>query len=424
MLCLVKISVLVLSVGLFGLIFPNHSAAITIFIDGMNRGTTWDDLTNWSGGPAERDAYLMNSELGKELKKKDIKQEQLEWNGDVAGEKLTNVTADRLYQRIKEIRNNPKTKNEPINIVAHSYGTVIAYNALDKLSNDPSSKNIKIDTFTTMGSPLGKQNFLDPKGLAFKVHDLKNVNQWTNLWADNDNISGKIDVGSGRVKNIQIDKDINSKKGVIYDENKNLFWHRAYYTPIENLKVKSTGEVINWNIPKDYANALMSGKIESFKGVISLQESRKDESPGQQKQVSGHKEGDKVNLAKYESMSKKDLRNEMEQKFGPNDKYEKMSKRELISALTGISKEKIHTSDKSKASGKDLDDYEKMSKSELRKEMEKTFGRSAKYDKMSQREMISALTGIPKDQVHASKEKDKHDSSKKQGHKDKYDKKG
>ena len=246
-----------------------------------------------------------------------------------------------------------------------------------------------------------------------------------------DNISGKINIPG--VKNIQVDKDVKNH-GTWYSQDvektmpdgtkkvANLksvsIWHAAYYTPIENLKLKSSGEVINWNLPKDYANDLISGELKSFKGVLSLQDSGRGEAPGQQ--VSGHKEDTKKSLAQYESMSKKDLRKELEQKFGYNEKYDKMSKRELISALSGVPKEQVHASgndpkkpDKqAEPKGKSLDQYEKMSKGDLRKELEKKTGEKGKYDKLSTRELISALTGTPKDQIHVAKDKDKKDQSK------------
>lgn len=163
-------------------------------------------------------------------------------------------------------------------------------------------------------------------------------------------------------------------------------------------------------------------RLKSFKGVIDLPspDDHKAEIPtphvaspkaGQVKSV--HK-GEKINLEHYENMSKADLRKELGKKLGSNAKYDKMSKRELISALTGVPKEKIHasSSDKGKESGKDLDHYENMSKSDLRKEMEKKFGHNKDYDKMSAREMVSALTGVSKEKVHMDG-KDKEEEAKK-----------
>jgi hypothetical protein len=285
-----------------GLIFPCQSIAITIFIDGMNTGISTNELNPLDSNVHARDSsYLMDSELGRELKKKDNKQEYINWNGSVAGEYQTNIAANNLYDRIKALKSDPKTIDEPINIVSHSYGTVIAYNALDKLNNDPLTKNIKINTLTTMGSPLGKQDWLDLKnrinkifikekigdkigelaaadfkaiGLVKGPYKLSNVKEWTNLWANNNNISGKINIPG--VKNVQVDKDVKNH-GTWYSQNvektmpdgtkkvtnfKSIsIWHAAYYTPIENLKLKSTGEVRNWNLPKDYANPNYSRKV-------------------------------------------------------------------------------------------------------------------------------------------------------------------
>jgi hypothetical protein len=152
-------------------------------------------------------------------------------------------------------------------------------------------------------------------------------------------------------------------------------------------------------------------------------------SPNSQKKVGGEetatgpKEGvaqKSKSLEQIEGMSKKELREELAQKLGYSSQYDQMSKRELISSLTGISKDQIHASgndpkkpDKqAEPKGKSLDQYEKMSKEDLRKELEKKTGEKGKYDNLSQRELVSALAGVPKDQVHISKEKDKKDQSK------------
>lgn len=163
-------------------------------------------------------------------------------------------------------------------------------------------------------------------------------------------------------------------------------------------------------------------RLKSFKGVLDLPspEDHKAEPPTPKVSSSKYRQGksspkeQKINLQNYENMSKADLRKELGKKLGPNAKYDKMSKRELISALTGVPKEKIHasSSDKGKDPGKDLDHYEKMSKSELRLEMEKKFGHNKDYDKMSAREMVSALTGVSKEKVHMDG-KDKEEEAKK-----------
>lgn len=248
------------------IILPNADA-ITIFIDGMSTENTVTGMKHEAIG--QREPYLIKSPLATELKVKDPKQVNLPWTGDISNIKEWNDTAvEDLKNLIKVFKASPKTKDEPINIVSHSFGTVIATRALEELQSE--RPELKINSLTTMGSPLGDQPEIIPsiiekfgvegsKGKEQLAQVLKqalpepkplsNVNDWTNVWADLDNISGQIKVEG--VKNIQIDKD---KDAIAREKDPRIksvdVWHEAYYKGVH------IGE-INWDIPKDYSDKIL-----------------------------------------------------------------------------------------------------------------------------------------------------------------------
>jgi hypothetical protein len=90
-------------------------------------------------------------------------------------------------------------------VVAHSWGTVLAYIAISK------NKNIEISKLVTLGSPLNAQNTTvrDFAREALGRWDLdrvsvpNNVKTWANYWGRCDAISGPIDVV--KKQNIEID---------------------------------------------------------------------------------------------------------------------------------------------------------------------------------------------------------------------------
>jgi len=151
-----------------------------------------------------------------EGEKKDIP-----WSGNIyPGTYDARIATNMLKEEIVELAKY----NEPINIVSHSYGTVIAYIALNELQSNDETKHIKIDSLITMGSPLGENvntsasNYgetmdivkdlarIGDLKLPSKLAPLENVKGWTNVHSAGDYVSGVINVSG--VKNIQIDEVI------------------------------------------------------------------------------------------------------------------------------------------------------------------------------------------------------------------------
>lgn len=73
-------------------------------------------------------------------------------------------------------------------LIAHSLGTVVAYEALHAFAGNPRWANIK--TFITLGSPLGIPNLifdaLVPRPLGGKGHWPPGITRWTNISDDGD----------------------------------------------------------------------------------------------------------------------------------------------------------------------------------------------------------------------------------------------
>ena len=108
----------------------------------------------------------------------------------------------------------------PLVVVAHSWGTVLAYIAISR------NTKISVDKFVTLGSPLNAQSDL-VKGFTNdtlarwnigSVTALQNVKTWTNYWEGCDVISGSIDVL--KKNNITIDTNWRDEWGTC---------HEAYY---------------------------------------------------------------------------------------------------------------------------------------------------------------------------------------------------
>lgn len=84
------------------------------------------------------------------------------------------VEADKHNRTFKEIVRNrvieifKKHRNDEIFLVGHSMGSIIAYDALTFLSKD-----IKIDTFVTIGSPLGQPYVVSKTASELNAHSIK-----------------------------------------------------------------------------------------------------------------------------------------------------------------------------------------------------------------------------------------------------------
>ena len=195
----------------YQLVFTLQANARTIFIDGISPGKTFKieqgkemlqrAVGNLGLTPKRREvSYLYKSHLGKEISSKDPEGRAIvPWNGDALDETEVNRVIDATIKTI-EIAHD---KGEKINIVSHSFGTAIAYNALEILANpeenkerlnkldikakDLKDKRIEINTLITMASPLSGREAFDED---LKTPAKLNVKNWLNYYTDAGDIAG------------------------------------------------------------------------------------------------------------------------------------------------------------------------------------------------------------------------------------------
>jgi hypothetical protein len=78
--------------------------------------------------------------------------------------------------------------HRPVLLIAHSMGSVIAYDSLWEMSHDGRDE-LRLDVFLTMGSPLG-QNYLQRRILGHELSGIarypQNIGRWINLAAAGD----------------------------------------------------------------------------------------------------------------------------------------------------------------------------------------------------------------------------------------------
>ena len=99
-----------------------------------------------------------------------------------------NEIAEHTRQMLKLRLRAAAEAKQPILLIAHSMGSVIAYDSLWQMSREK-SEHVVIDRFLTMGSPLG-QNYMQKRIHGHTEVGLQryptNIRRWTNLSAIGD----------------------------------------------------------------------------------------------------------------------------------------------------------------------------------------------------------------------------------------------
>jgi len=116
------------------------------------------------------------------------------WSNDPFWHEINEVTVHSLTDILRSAYTHTKATNAPLIIVAHSWGTVLAYVALEQ------NPDIIVDKLVTLGSPLetitpvikDKTNYELMRCGAFPIHALPNVIVWHNYWILCDLFSGSI----------------------------------------------------------------------------------------------------------------------------------------------------------------------------------------------------------------------------------------
>lgn len=114
----------------------------------------------------------------------------------------------------------PLAGDNPIAIISHSWGTVIAYESLiDLVQEQP---NLKVRSFVTLGSPLWLVRHLLEHRSGGKP---ANVDQWMNITARGDRVGGWLE------PDFEVDKDL------VVPSVRGIGPHSSYFVP-ENVTVQ------------------------------------------------------------------------------------------------------------------------------------------------------------------------------------------
>jgi hypothetical protein len=183
---------------------------VTIFVDGvvpqmfiLDFLGTGEDI--WRGAAPERESnYLTGSPLANVLAQKiPSRQEAVTWNGEVTDRGSVANAIEETKQKIRQAA----LANSRIDLITHSYGSVIAYAALAELNavaKNHGTAPPAIANFVTLGSPLGQDTLLSwlgqkypavniPSARALSSPDQLNIKgKWINLYASPDLVGGPI----------------------------------------------------------------------------------------------------------------------------------------------------------------------------------------------------------------------------------------
>lgn len=122
--------------------------------------------------------------------------EHVPWSGNFEDTVATVGNVKSLIVSLSEIA---KRKQVPFVVVAHSWGTVLAYRSIFELIQEGKMAKGDIDLLVTMGSPLNAQDTRIVRSMARKYVDWQGagrfdgyVRDWRNYWIEVDVISGPI----------------------------------------------------------------------------------------------------------------------------------------------------------------------------------------------------------------------------------------
>ena len=186
--------------------------------------------------------------------------------------KDTDWTADSFAQRLLALRDSPAMSGRPLYIAAHSWGSVLIYEALMRLQDK--GQIIDVPRMVTLGSPLVPSRlwvrfFKEMCDRDYHLHASiekpQGVRQWGNLWAALDPYSNTLNAAD---RNDRVDlaavpyeqrllsllKTTNDKKAVKADlaalRNSGK-WHFSYIIGFK-ATLPTIGAEVCWDIPQAY----------------------------------------------------------------------------------------------------------------------------------------------------------------------------
>jgi pimeloyl-ACP methyl ester carboxylesterase len=223
-------------------------------------------------GPAEFDDSYLDYHVNKLCGPDCAQITSFRWGGDI---KDSRAAVDRLKDEIVSLGKSARLKGAPFIIISHSWGTVLAAEALAELDDYGTAEDLRVEKLVTLGSPLGT------KAYSLAINSLicgqrfygtprraSSVAKWANYYTDRDVISSKIQFAD---ENIAIDSD--AKYSAAENELRTLsltydvpgyedraaaaiedlkhfslaagteLWHAAYFTS-HSLPLKSLGSTL------------------------------------------------------------------------------------------------------------------------------------------------------------------------------------
>ncbi|MCX5789508.1 MAG: hypothetical protein NTX64_13540 [Elusimicrobia bacterium] len=225
--------------------------------------------------PPKPDDYLAQDLA--ELARKagvDVEIVNFAWSRDP---KDTERTADSFAQKLLALRDAPATRGRPLYIAAHSWGTVLIYEALMRLQLK--EQIIEVPRLVTLGSPLVpsrlwvrlfKEKCNHDYHLQRSIVKPQGVRQWENLWAALDPYSNTLTAAdrNDRVdlpavpyeeKLIALLKTAQDKKAVKADlaalRNSGR-WHFSYILGFK-AALPTIGADVCWDIPRAYEGQML-----------------------------------------------------------------------------------------------------------------------------------------------------------------------
>ncbi len=119
-------------------------------------------------------------------------------------EYLSPTERERIRDRLREALREAGRRSERIQLVAHSLGSVIAFDVLDAWAAEPGAP--RVDLLVTLGSPLAKPPFLGHGGRA-RVRPSKAA-AWVNVYSETDPIASPLAGGYSGMEDLEIENSV------------------------------------------------------------------------------------------------------------------------------------------------------------------------------------------------------------------------
>ena len=170
---------------------------IVVTIDGIDKQMTAGGLGGILPGKTEGrgDGYLREPVLSHWgfVTQKNL--HYIPWSGDSLN---TDDEIGKIKDQLERLVKLSLQRGQPLIIVGHSWGTVLAYRALSELGKEGRMPANSVSQLVMMGSPINSQNDIY-RGESAEYMDWQGtdslddyVQSWSNYWIKKDKVSGEI----------------------------------------------------------------------------------------------------------------------------------------------------------------------------------------------------------------------------------------